>query len=68
MKKIKEYELVAERDKYWLNKKVNSLIKCGYQPLGDPKITIQPTENKEFIVFYSQVMVKYEEDAEGAYY
>lgn len=55
MKKIKEYELVAERDKYWLKKQVNSLIKCGYQPLGNPQITIQPMENKDFIVFYSQV-------------
>lgn len=63
MKKIKVYELVAERDKYWLNKKVNELIKIGYQPLGNPQITIQPMGNKDFIVFYSQVMVRYEEDS-----
>jgi len=64
MKKIKEYKLVAEPDIKWLDQRVNSLIKCGYQPMGAPQITIHTCENKDLIIYYSQVMVIYEEDSE----
>lgn len=61
MKKIKQYELVSDTQIKWLNERVNRLIKSGYQPLGNPQITIQTGENKDLIIYYSQVMVQYEE-------
>ena len=62
MKKILKYELVAAQDKKWLNDMVNNLIKFGYQPMGNPQITVQTGEGKELIIVYSQVMVIYEEN------
>ena len=62
MKKILKYELLATQDKKWLNEMVNGLIKHGYQPMGNPQITVAICENKDVIIYYSQVMVIYDQN------
>ena len=57
MLKIEEYELVADTYDRDFNKKINDLIKKGFQPFGLLKIE----KNSSGIIKYIQAMVKYEE-------
>ena len=65
MKKIQKYKLVSHHSLEWFNKFVQDLINAGYEPFGEHKVTIQTCEDDKIITYYSQVMVKYEEDSEA---
>ena len=63
MRKIKNYKLVSNHSLEWFNKVVQDLINCGYEPLGEHKVTIKICEDDKIITYYSQVMVMYEKDS-----
>ena len=57
MKEIEKYELVADTYDHDFNKKINDLIKKGFQPFGLLKIE----KNSSDMIKYIQAMVKYKE-------
>ena len=60
MRKILKYKLVSNASLEWFNEMVQRCINDGYEPFGEHKVTIQACEDDKIIIYYTQVMVKYE--------